>query len=322
MNKRGLLDLVINRIPCLKAREKCDLGEKFDREEDFYRLSKGDVERLVDRPLKGPWTMDAFRAHAEKDAAVARLREIGYVCHGESGYPPLLRELFDPPPVLFYRGTLPDPERTMTAVVGTRRPSGRAAAQAYDLGLDFGRGGMPVVSGLALGIDALAHRGNLDGGAPTVAVLGSGLDMVYPASNRMLARRIVDSGGALLSEYPPGTEPFKWNFPLRNRIIAGLARGVVIVEAPARSGALITARIALEQNRDLLVASAGVSSSLGAGTRKLADDGARIIVRAAELFEEWDMASRGIESPCVQDCGNGAGLALSLGHSLNIVCEE
>ena len=88
MNKRGLLDLVINRIPCLKAREKCDLGEKFDREEDFYRLSKGDVERLVDRPLKGPWTMDAFRAHAEKDAATALLREIGYVCHGEAGYPP------------------------------------------------------------------------------------------------------------------------------------------------------------------------------------------------------------------------------------------
>nr|WP_232616809.1 DNA-processing protein DprA [Treponema primitia] len=203
MDKRGLLDLVINRIPNLGPREKIVLGEKFDREEDFYVLSKGDIEQIVKRPLNSPWTMDALRVQAEKDANAGRLRGIDYISHGDSQYPPLLRELFDPPALLFYRGVLPNPEQTMTAVVGTRRPSGQAAAQAYDLARELARGGMPVVSGLALGIDALAHRGNMDGGAPTVAVLGSGLDQVYPVSNRTLARRILETGGVLLSEYPP-----------------------------------------------------------------------------------------------------------------------
>jgi DNA processing protein len=317
MDKRGLLDLVINRVPCLLAREKLALGEKFNREDDFYRLSKGDIEKIVNRPLKTPWAMDALRAQAEKDAAAARLRGIGYVFYRDDEYPPLLRELFDPPAVLFYRGVLPNPERPLVAVVGTRRPSGKGAGQAYDLGLELGRGGMPVVSGLALGIDALAHRGNLDGNAPTVAVLGSGLDMVYPASNRMLAGRIIEAGGVLLSEYPPGTAPIKSQFPARNRIIAGLSRGVVIVEAPERSGALITARFALEQNRDLMVASMGVASPLGAGTRKLAEEGARVIDRAAEIFEEWDM-----ECPGTPGSESGTSLALSLGRALNIVCEE
>jgi DNA processing protein len=317
MNNRGLLDLIINRIPDLKPREKIVLGEKFDREEDFCVLSRGDIGQIIRRPLKSLWTIDTLRRQAERDAACGRVRGIDYIFYGDSRYPPLLRELFDPPALLFYRGILPNPERPMVAVVGTRRPSGQAAAQAYDIGRDLAGGGMPVVSGLALGIDALAHRGNLDGGAPTVAVLGSGLDRVYPVSNRGLARRIVESGGALLSEYPPDTEPFRWNFPARNRIISGLARGVLIVEAPERSGALITAQFALDQGRDLLVASAGCSSSLGGGTKKLADDGARVISRGAEIFEEWGMVY-----PEDKSGVNGAELALSLGRSLNIVCEE
>jgi DNA processing protein len=154
------------------------------------------------------------------------------------------------------------------------------------------KGGLPVVSGLALGIDAMAHRGNLEGGAPTVAVLGSGLDMLYPASNRPLARRVLENGGLLLSEYPPGTGPFKWNFPARNRIISALARGVVIVEAPLKSGALITARFAIEQNRDLWVASAGTVSPLGEGTAKLAEEGAPVIKSGCDILEEWGLPLR------------------------------
>jgi DNA processing protein len=317
MADRGLLDLAINRIPGLMSREKLILCEKFDREEDFYLLSREDVAHIINRPLNRPWTMDALRAQAEKDAALARLRGIGYVAHGDSDYPPLLRELYDPPALLFYRGALPDRERPLAAVVGTRRPSAAAAAQAYDMCRDFGRAGLSVVSGLALGIDALAHRGNIDGGAPTVAVLGCGLDRVYPASNRDLARRVIETGGVFLSEYAPGTAPFKWNFPARNRIIAGLARGVLIVEAPARSGALITAEFALDLGRDLLVASAGAASPLGAGTRKLIEAGARRVERAAELFEEW-----GVDPPGHEQEENGTNLALSLARSLNIVCEE
>jgi len=291
MDDRGLLDLIICRIPGLSARDKLLLCEKFDREEELCVLSKKDIEKILNHPLRaaGPFSWDSIRSRAEKDAAAAGRRGISWVSAAESRYPPLLRESWEPPALLYFLGKLPDPEKPLAAVVGTRRPSGAAAAQAYSLGRDLARGGVPVVSGLALGIDAMAHRGNLEGGAPTIAVLGSGLDWVYPVSNRPLARRILENGGVLLSEYPPGTGPFKWNFPARNRIIAALARGVVIVEAPVKSGALITARFALEQNRDLWVASIGTVSPLGGGTAKLAEEGAPVITSGRDILEEWGM---------------------------------
>jgi DNA processing protein len=291
MDKRGLLDLMIARIPGLTVLERGKLCRKFDREEEFAILSKGDVEVFLDRPLRRPWTMEQLRIQAEKDAVAARLRGIRWVSLASPAYPPLLREMYDPPAALFFRGRLPDPEKPMAAIVGTRHPSGRALAQAFAIARDLGRQGIGAVSGLALGIDAMAHRGSLDAGAPTVAVLGSGADQVYPATNRAVARRILESGGAVLSEYPPGTLPRKWHFPARNRIISALARGVLIVEAPANSGALITARFALEQNRDLWVASVGaVSSPGGAGTARLAAEGAKIIRAASDILKEWNIS--------------------------------
>jgi DNA processing protein len=257
-----------------------------------------------------------LRVQAEKDARAARQRGIEWASFVESAYPPLLRELCDPPAVLFYRGILPDPGRPLAAVVGTRRPSGYAAAQAYDIALDLGRGGVPVVSGLALGIDAMAHRGNLAGGGKTLAVLGSGPDMVFPASNRGIARSILQNGGALISEYPPGTAPAKWHFPARNRIISALARGVLIVEAPALSGALITARFALEQGKDLWIASAGLVSPRGEGGRALAEDGGRVIQGAGDIFSEWGIEISGEKVDSI--FSGGSALASSLARSLNI----
>lgn len=295
MDDRGLLDLVIRRIPGLSPGDRLRLCRQFNREGELSALSRRDLEEVLGRSLSGPlWNMEGVQAQAERDAALARMRGIGYVSYTSPLYPPLLREILDPPALLFFRGVLPDPERPLAAVVGTRKPSGAAMAQAYDIARDLGRGGLAVVSGLALGIDALAHRGNLDGGAPTAAVLGSGLDKIYPASNRMLARRILEEGGVLFSEYPPGTGPMKWHFPARNRIISGLARWTIVVEAPARSGALITGHFALEQGRDLWVASSGIGSQRGAGTRKFAEDGAGILTGASEILEEW---MTGTEAP-------------------------
>jgi DNA processing protein len=168
-----------------------------------------------------------------------------------------------------------------------------------------------VVSGLALGIDAMAHRGNVEGGAPTVAVLGCGPDMVYPHSNRPLARRILETGGIVLSEYPPGTRPYKGNFPARNRIISGLARGVVSVEAPEKSGALITARFAADQNRDLWVDKAGLPR--GAGTARLAEEGAKVISSARDILAEWKVITPGVTAQ--SDKGR---LASSLAEYLDI----
>jgi DNA processing protein len=323
MGDRGLLDLIIRRIPGITIAGQIRLCKTFDREGALTILSKEDIEKFLGKAgSNSSWTMDDLRAQAERDAAAARVRGIAYVSYAEGEYPPLLRELYDPPPVLFYRGRLPNPGWPLVAVVGTRKPTGPAAAQAYDIAREFGEAGIAVVSGLALGIDAMAHRGNLDGGGATVAVLGSGLDQVYPGSNRPLARRVLESGGALLSEYPPGTEPRKWYFPARNRIIAGLARGTLIVEAPAVSGALITAQFALDQGRDLWVAAAGtaalpgIGSAFGEGTRKLAGDGARVVSSARTILDEWGIArdaGTGEEQP--QD---GAALALSLARELNL----
>jgi len=219
----------------------------------------------------------------------AALQGIGFVSIDSPDYPPLLREIYDPPRGLFFRGNLPSWDRPMVAIVGTRRPDGAALGEAYRISRDLAQGGVPVVSGLALGIDSLAHKGCLEGRGLTIAVLGSGVDEVYPASNRDLARRILSTGGCLLSEYPPGTPPLKHHFPARNRIISGLSRGVLVVEAPEVSGALITARFALEQGRDLWVGASGHASPLGEGTRNLAEDGARVISRASQILEEWHL---------------------------------
>ena len=230
-------------------------------------------------------------------------------------FPPLLREIYDPPVYLYCRGLLPDPEKSSVALVGTRRPSAAAARQAFALGREFARAGITVISGLALGIDSIAHRGALEGAREssccTVAVLGSSVDEIFPASNRDLARRIINAGGSLVSEYDPGTTPKKWFYPQRNRIISGLARATVIVEAPAGSGALYTGKFALEQGRDLFVASAGVASPIGEGTRALAAEGCPVIASAADVLTGWNIDPALLLKWNEQNIRNGGTLSLA-----------
>jgi DNA processing protein len=291
------LDLIISCLPDLSYREKILLCESLGDESDLLQKSRSDIEALIGRGLNA-WNIDSSRQTAQRAAEKARVRGINMVSWQSPLYPPLLREIYDPPVLLFFRGKLPDPEIPLAAIVGTRKPSQASCAQAFDIARGLGRAGISVVSGLAIGIDAIAHRGNIEGGAPTVAVLGSGADEVYPSSNRALAMRALETGGALLSEYPPGTGPRKWTFPARNRIISGISRGVLIVEAPQKSGALITARFALEQNRDLWVASAGIEPVSGTkrfaffdkrGTSKLAGDGAGVIKTASDILKAWNI---------------------------------
>jgi DNA processing protein len=320
--ERGLLDLIIARLGEFSYREKFILCESFAMEQDFFRQSAADIEMIIGRKLAAPWDIDRVRRMAERDEAESRLKGINWVSWHSLSYPPLLREIYDPPVLLFFRGSLPNPEAPLAAIVGTRKPSPQAAAQAYRIAHDLARSGVSVVSGLAFGIDTMAHRGNVEGGAPTVAVLGSGLDKIYPSSNRTLVRRILETGGCLLSEYPPGTSPHRWHFPARNRIISGLARGVLIVEAPEKSGALITARFALEHNRELWVASCGLTEDNGQkaafdrkGSTKLAAEGAGIIRDASDILKAWNMEATGLET---EEITSGATLAASLAHSLGV----
>jgi len=298
MAERGILDLIISFLPNLSYREKITLCEALGDESD---LTQNSAAAVIGRPIAA-CDIDTARREAERAAQKAQLRGINMVSWQSPLYPPLLREIFDPPVLLYFRGRLPDPGCPLVAIVGTRKPSPASCAQAFDIARWLGRAGVSVVSGLAFGIDACAHRGNIEGGAPTIAVLGSGVDEIYPSSNRVLARRILESGGALISEYPPGTGPRKWTFPARNRIISGISRGVLIAEAPQKSGALITAAFALDQDRDLWVASSGVAEQEFAGekrfgvfdkrgTSKLAEDGAPVINTASDILDAWQITS-------------------------------
>ena len=198
---------------------------------------------------------------------------IGCTFYRGPGYPAALAEITDPPLVLYHRGRLPEAEAPWVAVVGTRHPTGAARRAACELGGGLARLGAVTVSGLALGVDSAAHRGSVEAGGVTLAVLGNGIDRVYPRSSEALARRILLAGGALLSEYPPGTLPLAHQFPARNRIISGMCRTVVVVEAPERSGALITADFALQEGRELFVHADGLrrggrAGDAGAGRRR------------------------------------------------------
>jgi len=200
------------------------------------------------------------------------------------GYPPLLAELYDPPAELFVRGELEALSAPGVAVVGARSCSAYGAQVARTVARELAAAGLVVVSGLARGVDGEAHRGALEAGGKTVAVLGCGIDRDYPRSHAELACRIVASG-AVVSEYPPGVEPAPWRFPARNRIIAGLALAAVVVEARERSGALITADFALELGRDVFAVPGEITSALSAGTNDLLRQGAAPLTSVRDVFE-------------------------------------
>lgn len=204
---------------------------------------------------------------------------------GTSAYPPLLAQLHDPPKRLYVRGEAAGVfERPAVAVVGARSCSPYGSQVARTLARDLAAAGIVVVSGLARGVDAEAHRGTLDAGGTTVAVLGCGIDRDYPARHAELARRIVVGGGLVAAEYEPGIEPAPWRFPARNRIIAGLALAVVVVEARERSGALITADFALELGREVFAVPGEITAALSAGTNRLIRQGAAPLLGAEDVL--------------------------------------
>jgi DNA processing protein len=214
---------------------------------------------------------------------------LAVVCLHSPHYPPLLHDLPDPPAVLFGAGRSETlvllAEDPAVTVVGTRRASPYGTEVAYALGRGLGASGIPVVSGLALGIDGTAHRGCLDGGGVPVAVVAGGPDVVYPRRHRSLHERVREAG-LVLSELPPGTEPYRWSFPARNRIMAGLARMTLVVEAADPSGSLITAEFAKDLGRCVAAVPGRVTSSLARGTNNLLKDGATPISGTEDVLDE------------------------------------
>ncbi|MBS1213899.1 MAG: putative protecting protein DprA [Proteobacteria bacterium] len=202
-------------------------------------------------------------------------------------YPPLLREIPDPPLLLFVSGAPAALQYRQLAVVGSRNPSRQGEQVAHDFACALARANCAITSGLAIGIDAAAHRGALDGGGVTLAVAGTGLDQVYPMRHRQLAEAIIASGGALVSEFPTSTPPLTTNFPRRNRIISGLAVGTLVVEAALRSGSLITARMALEQGREVFAIPGSIQNPLARGCNVLIKQGAKLVESLEDIVEEF-----------------------------------
>jgi len=224
----------------------------------------------------------------EKEIEELERLKVKTISSYEADYPLRLKEIHTPPRLLYYYGNLRS-EETAVAIVGSRKATSYGAQVTKDIATELAQSGVTVVSGLALGIDTIAHKAAVSEGKRTIAVLGCGLDKIYPASNYQLAREILQNGGAIISEYALGVPPLKQNFPARNRIISGLSQGVVITEAAEGSGSLITAKDALEQGREVFAVPGNIYNRNSIGPNNLIKLGAKTVTKAEDILEELNI---------------------------------
>ena len=275
--------VALNMTPGIGPRAAAKLLERFGSAEAVYSATRAELEklRLLPEAVESIIARDLFtRAEAE----IESVRRLGadLLILDDGVYPALLREIYDPPITIYVKGAWEAClDQPCVAVVGSRRCSTYGQNAALMLARDLAQRGVTVVSGFARGIDAAAHRGALEGGGRTVAVLGTGMGEYYPRDHKRLADEIIDRGGAIVTQFPLGTPPVAENFPYRNRIISGLSLGVVVVEAAENSGSLITARLAIEQNREVFAVPGNITSRNSFGTNYL------IKGAGAKLVQQW-----------------------------------
>jgi DNA processing protein len=250
--------------------------------------------RQADALLAAPTAESAGQLAGQLDALQAWQQQPGHrlLFWGQPAYPEYLRNIPAPPLLLYLKGRAELLPQRSVAVVGSRNASRQGVINAEQLAQALSEAGVTIVSGLALGVDAAAHTGGLNGPGSTIAVLGTGIDRIYPARNGALARRIAEEG-CLVSEYLLGTSPSRDNFPRRNRIISGLARGVLVVEAAAQSGSLITARLALAQGREVYAVPGSIHATLSKGCHQMIREGARLVDSAADILADLQLAAGG-----------------------------
>lgn len=275
--------VALNMTPGVGPRAAAKLLERFGSAEAVYAATRAELDQL--RLL--PEAVDSIIArnlHAKAEVEIKQVREIGadILVLDDGVYPPLLREIYDPPIVLYVKGAWSKClDQPCVAIVGSRKCSTYGQNAALMLARDLAQRGVTIVSGFARGVDAAAHRGALEAGGRTVAVLGTGIEEHYPRDHRQLGREIIERGGAMVSQFPLRTPPVSENFPYRNRIISGLSLGVVVVEASENSGSLITARLAIEQNREVWAVPGNITSRNSFGTNYL------IKGAGAKLVQQW-----------------------------------
>ncbi len=264
---------------------------------------EADAPRLMDAGIEEKCATDfvAFRSDFNLAEAWQKTldNEIQVITINDPEYPELLREIFDPPSQLFVRGKLPELDYIGLGVVGTRKMTSYGAHVLENIIPPLVQSRLTIISGLALGIDARAHEITLRAGGTALAVLGSGVDdkSIHPSTNRQLAREILEHGGAIISEFPPGTPPLQHHFPIRNRIVSGLSRGVLIIEADVASGSLITARHALDQNREVFAVPGDITRSSAQGPNSLIKMGAHPVTEAQDILNAFDAKSVALPPP-------------------------
>jgi len=293
--RTNLVDWVaLNMVRGIGPRLANQLLDRFGTPSDILTASRQQLEAAG---LKGETILELKGGEtlAKANAEVERLEPLGIdlVVLADEDYPALLREIHDPPIVLYLRGAWRESLRQpCLAVVGSRRSSSYGNNAAQSLARELAASHLTIVSGLARGIDAAAHRGALEAAGRTIAVVGTGLETTYPPEHQKLAEEILAASGSLLSEFPLGTPPLPQNFPYRNRILSGLSFGVLIVEAAEHSGSLITARLASEQGRDVFAVPGNITSQTSFGPNYLIKDGAKLIQCGRDVLEELPRAMR------------------------------
>jgi len=334
--------LALSMVSGLGGRTGKLLLDTFGSAERILAASVKDLEAV---PGVGPRLSKAIhrgpdRQRLEEEISNVRQAGASVLGLGSAKYPPLLLEIPDPPPVLYHLGRPPEPDRPRVAIVGTRRPTQAGLSLARELARDLAALGIEVVSGLARGIDSAAHVGALEGGGATLAVLGCGIDVLYPMRRRGLRNEIA-ARGTLVSEFPMRAPPIPEHFPRRNRIISGLSWGVVVVEAAARSGALLTAGLALDQGREVMAVPGNPRSRVAFGPNRLIQEGAKLVMSVADVLEEFPLIGRDaranletappepkgeVEKAILQAIEGGVGLvdeiAGGTGHGVSVVLER
>jgi DNA processing protein len=276
----------LSLVPGVGALTQSNLWKACPQLQDLLVMRSKELESLGVPPEAGvAISSRRYRPMADEIVDWANREHCWFLVRGDKAYPPLLNEIYDPPLILYCRGRIEVLDLSAVAIVGTRRPTFYGLQMAQGLAFDLAKRELAIISGLARGIDAAAHRGCLEAAGRTLAVLGCGIDVVYPREHRQLTQQIAETG-LLLSEFPPGTSPVPQNFPVRNRIISGLGLGTVIVEASEYSGSLITARLAMEQNREVFAIPGNLTSPQSFGPNYLIKQGAKLVQVWRDIVEE------------------------------------
>lgn len=286
MEQNALYWLWLTNLRGVSHTEITSLLEQFDTPEEIYKQEDFSLVKDIKASTKKALS-DKSLKNAEAVIDVCNKKGITILTYNDINFPDILRSIYNPPYVLYLRGERMNWDRILgIGVVGTRACGRYGLEATRRIALELAESGVTVITGMARGIDTAAARAALDAGGKTIAVLGCGADVVYPTENKGIMEEII-ANGAVISEYPPGTKPLRHNFPWRNRIISGLSRGVVVTEAPEKSGALITAEIALSQGKDVFAVPGSIFDKNCAGTNRLLAGGAKAVDSAKGILEEY-----------------------------------